>query len=85
MRRRTGQVIAPLLIIQRVADKSALTSDTVVSGHLGSFRARNREELTDVSAALSVNDPISSSDRNGENSGELWVGAETTIDFHQDN
>jgi len=47
-----GQVIAPLLIIQRVANRIALTSDTIVSGNIGSFRARSRGESTGGSYAL---------------------------------
>jgi len=37
-----GQVIAPLLIIQRVANQSALTSSTIVSGHVNSLHVRSR-------------------------------------------
>ena len=46
MRRPIGQVIASLLIVQRVASKSALTSKTVASGRISEFEARSREELT---------------------------------------
>ena len=34
MRGRIGQVVAPLLTFQRVANKSVLESNTVASGHL---------------------------------------------------
>ena len=84
MRRRVGQVIAPLLIIQRVADKSALTSDTVVSGHLCSFKAKNRGELTGGSVALPNGNPMDSTDRIGKDSDEHEVGVETMVDFHRD-
>ena len=56
-------MIAPLLVIQRVANKSALTSNTIVSGRLSPFEARSRGELTDGSDALPGGDPTSSVDR----------------------
>lgn len=84
MQRRIGQVIAPLLITQRVTDKSAFTSDTVVTGRLSSFKARSRGELTDGGVALPSGGPMSSASGNGRDSSEHGVGAETTISFHQD-
>ena len=78
-----GQVIAPLLVIQRVANKSALKSNTVVSGRLSSFEARTRGELTDGSGALPGGDPTSSVDRHGVSSGEPRSEVETTTDSHR--
>ena len=83
MQRRIGQVIAPLLITQRVTDKSAFTSDAVVTGCLSSFKARSRGELTD-GVALPSGGPMSSASGNGRDSSEHGVGAETTISFRQD-
>ena len=77
------QVIAPLLIIQRVADKSALTSDTVVSRHI-SFEARSRGEFTSESGTLPGGCRMGLAVRHEKNSGELGVGVETTIDSHRD-
>ena len=71
MWRRTGQVLAPLLIIQRVANKSALTSNTFISGHLSSFKARSGEKSTSEAGAILSGDAMSSVDKRGVNSGEL--------------
>ena len=60
-----GQVIAPLLIIQRVAKRSALTSDTIVTGNTGSFRARSRQESMGGSHALTGGYPTCSADNHG--------------------
>ena len=78
-----GQVIAPLLVIQRVADKSALTGDIVVSAHLSEFKARSGGQLTAGSVDLPSGDPACSVDGNGKNSGELGAEVESTIDFHR--
>ena len=79
-----GQVIAPLLIIQRVANKSALTSNTLVSGRLSTFKARSRGELTDGGGAVPGGDPTSSVGEHGMDSGELRVGVEATTDALQE-
>ena len=76
MRRRIGQVIAPLLIIQRVASGSAMTSSTITSRHLISFEARNRGVSTGGSVPLPGGVPISSVDSLGVGSSDL--GDETT-------
>ena len=47
-----GQVIAPLLIIQRVANRSALTSNIIVSGGADSIHFRSRGVSTGGSCAL---------------------------------
>ena len=82
MRRWIVQVIAPLLIIQRVANKSALTGNTIASRHLSSFKARSRGMSTGGNVTLSDGGPISSVDSLGVGSGDL--GDETTTDFHLD-
>ena len=84
MRRWIGQVIAPLLIIQRVANKSALTSNTIASRHLSSFRARSRGMSTGGNVNLSGGDPTSPVNNLGVGSGDLGVGDETTTDYHLD-
>ena len=77
-------MIASLLIIQRVANKSALTSNTVTSGRLSDFKAKSQGQLTTGNGALpSGGDPMSPVDERGTNSGELGVGM-TTIDVHGD-
>ena len=82
--RWVGQVIAPLLIVQRVANKSALTSNTVVSGRL-SFRARGGEESTSGGGVLSDGYPVGSAGRHEyrNNFGEVEVEAEIAVDFLQ--
>ena len=78
-------MIAPLLIIQRVANKSALTSDSIALENISSFRARTREELTGGSSALPGGDTTDSVGRHGVDfSGELGIGVETTINSHGD-
>ena len=84
MLQRAGQVIAPLFIIHRVANKSALTSKSLVSGRMSTFKARSREELTDGSGAVPSGGPASSADERGTNAGEPGVGVETTNDSHRE-
>ena len=73
-------MIASLLIIQRVANKSALTSNTVASARLSDFKARSRgQPMTGGGAILSGGDSMSSVDERGTNSGELGA----TIDVQQ--
>ena len=77
-----GKVIAPLLIIQRVANKSALTKNTIVSGHLSSV---SEEKFTGKGPAHPGVDLMSSVDGNGvPGSGEPEIGIETAIVPHQD-
>ena len=75
-----GQVIASLLIIQRVANKSALTSNTLVTGHLSTFKARGCGGTTDTRCTLPGEDLTISVDRRGVSSGELDVGIELRSD-----
>ena len=77
-----GQVIAPLLIILRVADHSALTKDSTVSETVGSIHFRSRGALTGGAGTLSEGDPMSSTGTYVENRGELSAGTETMIDSH---
>ena len=78
------QVIAPLLIIKRVANQSALTSTSVVTGGVGSFSFRSRGGAAGGSGTLPGGYPMNSGGSFGKGSKELNVGVETTIDFHQD-
>ena len=77
-----GQVIAPLLIIRRVANRSALTSETITTVRTISFNPRSREEST--GGALSGGDPMNSADECGKSSVEFGVMVETTIDLQRD-
>ena len=80
MLRWMGQVIAPLLIIRRVANRSVLTGETI-SVRTISFGLGSRGESTgDAPPGV---DPISLVDEYGKNSGEAGVRVESTIDLHQ--
>ena len=81
-RRGIGQAIAPLLIIQRVANKSAVTNDVIAPGTMSSFRARTRGESTSDNAALPGVNPISSVGERRTDAGEF--GIVTVIDLHRD-
>ena len=85
-RLRIEQVIATLLIVQRVANKSALTSNTVASGRLNDFKAHSREDLTGGSGTLDGSDLVTSGDRHGVDSEKLGagVGVGTTTDSYQE-
>ena len=84
MLQRVGQVIAPLFVVHRVANKSALTSESLASGRMSTFKARSRGEPTDGSGAVPGGDPASSADERGMNTGEPRVGVETTNDSHRE-
>ena len=82
MRQWTGQVIAPLFVIHRVANKSALTSNTLVSGRMSTFKARSGGELTDGGSAVPSGDSAGSVDEHQANTRELGDRVETAIDSH---
>ena len=82
MSSRVWQMIAPLLIIQRVANQSALASNTmIVTGHIGSFRVRSRRESTGDSGAAAGEYSLCLTDEHGKVPGDIGVVFETTIDF----
>ena len=45
-------MISPLLITLRVANRTALTSETIVSGNIGSIRFKSHAETTDTDGDL---------------------------------
>ena len=49
-------MISPLLITLRVANRTALTSETIVSGNIGSIRFKSHVETTDVDGVVSDED-----------------------------
>ena len=75
---RNGQIIAPLLIIQRVANRSALSS-TTIAGSIGSFRARSRGELTSGSGAFHGEHSMGPIGQRRTNSGEHGIGVESRL------
>ena len=58
------QVIAPFLIILRVANRTALTCETVVSGNIGTIHFRSEGTSMDNSGTMTIPDgnPISTVD-----------------------
>jgi len=73
------QVIAPFLIIRRVASRSALTSDTIVSGDPGSICFRSLGESTG-DESLPGGNPMGSADACGGVPRELGTIVGTTTD-----
>ena len=73
---RRTQVIGPFLIIQRVADQTAVTSNALTSGNVGSIHFKSRGESTVGNGILGDGDPMSSMDTDGEIPGELGIGVE---------
>ena len=73
MLRWIKQVIAPLLIVQRVADKSALTRQTVMSGRISEFKVTTPGESISGGGVFPGGDPTSLVDRHGVGSGVLEV------------
>ena len=71
------QIIAPYLIIQRVANQRALTSDTI-SGTIGSIRFRS-QVTTDGDESLPGGDPVRSVEVDGEAPSELGARSEDVI------
>ena len=74
------QVIAPFLIILRVANRTAVTSEAVASGNICSIRFRSQGELTEGIVTLPGGGPVGSVSADGDNSGESGSGIETTIE-----
>ena len=82
MRLWIGQAIASLLIIKRVANRSALTNDTIPSGRLPSLKAASGGELTGDNGAPPGGAPINSVRGHEVGPGELAIGPEPTPDSH---
>ena len=77
-------MIAPLLVVRRVADSSALTNNTAVPTNVSEFNAGSHGRSTDGSGTLHDEVPMTSTDECGKTSGERGVEIEmTAIDFHR--
>ena len=76
--RATNQVIGPLLIIQRVVNRTALTSDAI-SGNVGSIRFKSQEESTTGDVTLPERDLMSSVDEAGDTTGEFGVSEAESV------
>jgi len=84
MQRRIVQVIAPLLIIQRVANGSALTGPTVTTGRTTLFNVRGQGGPADnggVPLCTCLNNPTAGY---GKNPGEPGVVVRRTTGLHPD-
>lgn len=77
------QVIAPLLIVRRVANQSALTSNSVATGHPGTFNFKSQGRVTSGSGTLRGY-PMNQSDRSAKSSQESGHRADASMHFHQD-
>lgn len=79
-------MIAPLLIVQRVANKNALTGNVIISGSVGLLNNGGQGKFTGGSGILLGGSPMRSGmNRSGTNSsGEPGVWVNTTIHFHRD-
>jgi hypothetical protein len=73
------QVIAPFLIILRVANRSALTSDTITSGKVGSLHFKSEGKSTSDNGILPDEYPTSSTEANGGAPGKLVIEVETAV------
>jgi hypothetical protein len=76
------QVIAPLLITFRVANRSALTSDTIGSGKVSSVLFGSCEGSTGGIGTCPDRNPADSVVGHGNIRGESSVGADATINVH---
>lgn len=78
------QVIAPFLIILRIADRSAITSDNSTSGSSGSNQFMSQGESTSSNEIPPDESPAGSVDAPGKTPGELGVEVEIAVDVHRD-
>ena len=78
--RSRKQVIAPFLVILRVANRRALTSDSVASPNIGSIRFGGQGESTGDDGSLPDRDLGRSTETDDGAPGTLDVGVETTIE-----
>ena len=75
-----GQVIASLLIVQRVASNRALTRNAIVTGNINPLYDGGRGESTGGSDTTPSDHPMDL-EKYGKDSCELGVVVETTISF----
>jgi len=78
------QVIATFLIVIRVANRSALTSNTIVSGNMASIQFRSEGKSTNGNVALPDEHSVGSMDAYEGALGELGVGIEKATDLPHD-
>lgn len=74
------QVIAPFLIILRVANRTAVTNNSLVSENLGSIHFNSRGKSTACSETVPEESAVCSVDVDRGAPHELPAGAENTIE-----
>ena len=75
------QVIAPFLLVLRIANRTTLTDEGTVSGNLDSIRFNSMGGSTGVDRTIPDGNPIDSTlDVHGETPGEYTVGEEGIIE-----
>jgi len=77
------QVIAPFLLILRIANQSALTNDAILTGKGSSDHTTSREKPV-PGAVFLPGGGVTSIERHGRTPGELGVGFVATIDLHHE-
>ena len=75
-----GQVIAPFLIILRVANRTAVTSDSISSGNPDSIHFRSQEQSTDNGETVPDENPVGSPGMSGEAPGEVGGAVENIVE-----
>ena len=70
-----------MLIIQRVAKRSALTNQTITAGPASSLKFRRQGELSGSDGAPLGGNLANSADGYGKNPGESGIVVEKKIDF----
>ena len=74
------QIIAPFLVTLRVANRTSLTSETIVSGKIGSIHFGSGRELSGGDETFPDGDTTASVDPHGETPSGHGIGAGTGID-----
>ena len=74
------QVIAPFLIIPRVANQTAFTSNATAPGTVGSIRFKSQQKSTNFDESLPGGSLVSSVEASGETTAGFGVWAEDAID-----
>ena len=75
-----GQVIAPFLIILRVANRTAVTSDSISSGNPNSIHFRSQGQSTDDGGTVPNGNPTSSTGASEEAPDEVGIVVKDTIE-----
>ena len=69
------QVIAPFLIVLRLANRTALANETITSGIVSSIRFNSQEKSTGGDGDIYDRETVATTDEHGEALGERGGGA----------